>query len=96
VLLGLVCAATVAGTTIWMRRPEPVPTPILDHNPLADAGFILANRYTGEIRDPSSLEDLPSAIQQRGPQALAALESELAHVRQSPRPDPLLMARKKY
>src|SRR5258708_38023283 len=87
VLAGI--AAVVAGV-IWMNRapgrPAPLPAPdiaadvVIDNTRLAEAGIALANQYTGEVGDTSSLEELQAALAQRGPAALAALQKELADV----------------
>ena len=55
----------------------------IDKGQIADAGVILANRYTGEVRDPSSLQDLKSALAQRDVAGLAELQSEVARLEKS-------------
>ncbi|MBS0204003.1 MAG: VCBS repeat-containing protein [Planctomycetes bacterium] len=65
----------------------------IDKSQLALAGIILASRYTGEIRDPGSLDELRAAIQQRSRGALEALQTELASFEQSNRPPDLAIAR---
>jgi tetratricopeptide (TPR) repeat protein len=65
----------------------------LDKTELADAGIGLANRYTGEIRDPNSLDDLRAALSKRGTESLAELEADLAVFEKSGRPQNLEVAR---
>ena len=65
----------------------------LDKTQLADAGITLANRYTGEIRDPNSLEDLRNALAMRGSAGLAEMQEALAGFEQSGRPEDLETAR---
>lgn len=65
----------------------------LDKTQLADAGIGMANRFTGEIRDPNSLEDLRAALARRGPDALAGLQAGLDAVEKSGRPQDLEVAR---
>ncbi len=52
----------------------------IDQGQLVDAGVFLANRFTGEIRDTRSLEELKNALKQRGEQGLAFLQGELANL----------------
>lgn len=65
----------------------------LDKTQLADAGIGLANRYTGEIRDPNSLDDLRTALARRGTEALADLQAGLESFEKSGRPQDLEVAR---
>ncbi|HEY2251133.1 MAG TPA: FG-GAP-like repeat-containing protein, partial [Planctomycetaceae bacterium] len=89
--LALTCALAVGAVTIWRSRDKAAPRSelpaavelVIDNSRLADAGFTLAGEHTGEVRDPASLTELRAAIEQRGPAALAALEAQLADVRQS-------------
>ena len=65
----------------------------IDKGQLADAGVALANRYTGEIRDPSSLQDLRAALLNRSVGGLAALQADLATLERSSTPQNLEIAR---
>ena len=71
------------------RRTGPAPKPaspevlIIDTDYISDGGVTLATEYTGEIRDPESLDDLRMAIQERGSSGLAALEAEFADLQQA-------------
>lgn len=65
----------------------------IDKGQIADAGVILANRYTGEVRDPSSLQDLKSALAQRDVAGLAELQSEVARLEKSAGPQDKNLAR---
>ncbi len=65
----------------------------LDKTQLADAGITLANRYTGEIRDPNSLADLRNAVAKRGSAGLAEMTDDLARFKKSGRPEDLETAR---
>ena len=107
VVLGLVCV--VAAAILWTRSSGPtrgrsVSSPVqvdsapivIDNRQLADAALILANSYTGEIRDSSSLAELRSALEARGRAGLAALEAELAALQQSSAPPGLPAATLHY
>ena len=65
----------------------------LDKTQLADAGITLSNRYTGEIRNPNSLEDLRNALAKRGSAGLAEMQDDLARFEKSGRPEDLETAR---
>ena len=65
----------------------------LDKSQLADAGIALANRYTGEVRDTNSLEDLKKALSRRGTDGLAELQAAAESIKKSGRPQDLGVAR---
>ncbi len=65
---------------------------VINHAQIADAGLVLANQFTGNVVDSNSLAELQAAVQQRGQSGLAALETELAHLLQSPKPAVLVVA----
>ncbi len=93
----LICFSVVGAVGAWamyklqVLNSEPaVPVEIvIDNSQIADAGLVLANQFTGQVGDSNSLQDLRAAIQERGPGALAALESELASLQRSPNPQAL-------
>ena len=100
ILFGLTCAATVVAVGIWTMDKRPVPKSepsaavkmVIDNRPIADGGLLLANQFTGEVHDSSSLEELRTAILKRGPGGLAAKKAELASLQQSPNPQALSVA----
>ena len=63
---------------------------------IANAGAVLANRFTGEIRDPGSLEELRKAIQQRPVAGLASLRADLTELEKAATPQNLEIARLHY
>lgn len=65
----------------------------LDKSQIADAGIALANRFTGVIQDPDSLEDLRNALAKRGNAGLLEMQGILAGFDQSGRPEDLETAR---
>jgi hypothetical protein len=100
-ILGLTCILILAGAAIWAKRGGRIPTiepsissleTAADTGWLVDGGVILAGQFTGDVRDTGSLLDLRAAIGQRGPGALAALQTKLASLERSSASDPLLMA----
>ena len=88
---GTLFTATLAVMVSWSLRGRTGPAPkpaspevlIIDTDYISDGGVTLANEYTGEIRDPESLDDLRLAIQERGRGGLAALEAEFADLQQA-------------
>jgi len=90
ILFALLLAATSAVVVSWIMNVPTVPAPkpassdvfVIDESIISDGGVGLAFEYTGEIRDPASLDDLRKAILERGPVGLAALEAELAGLQQ--------------
>ena len=99
ILLGLILAATAIAVGIWANKgavPTSVPEVpveiVIDNSQIADAGLVLANQFTGQGSDSSSLQELRAAIQERGRGGLAALEAELASLQQSPNPPALAVA----
>ncbi len=65
----------------------------IDKGQIADAGVVLANNYTGEIKDSNSLQELQAAVQQRGTAGLAALRADLAQIEKSPDGQQLLISK---
>ncbi|MBS0202852.1 MAG: CRTAC1 family protein [Planctomycetes bacterium] len=65
----------------------------LDKSQLADAGIALANRYTGDIQNPDSLDDLRKALEKRGNAGLSELQTDLATIEKSGHPQDLGIAR---
>ena len=55
----------------------------VDKGQIADAGIKLANRYTGEILNPDSLQELQTAILKRSTSALAGVSADLESLEQS-------------
>ena len=99
ILLGLILAASAIAVGIWANKgvvPTSVPTGpvelVINNDQIADAGLVLANQFTGQVRDSSSLQDLRAAIEERGRGGLAASEAELAGLQQLPKPPPLAVA----
>jgi hypothetical protein len=99
--IGLLCFVAVV-VMVWNRRGEQdvplspsdaAPDIVIINSQLADAGIVLANQFTGEIHDPSSLQELRAAIENRGPGGLKALSAELKKIQESPAPDPAALAR---
>jgi FG-GAP-like repeat/ASPIC and UnbV len=50
---------------------------LVDNALIDDGGFAEASRFTGEIRDPTSLDDLRRALAARGPAGIAAIGEAL-------------------
>lgn len=68
----------------------------IDNGQLALGGIILASRFTGEVRDPSSLQELRAAIQQRSIGGLTSLRADLAKLEQSSSSQELAIAQLYY
>ncbi|MEK6260399.1 MAG: FG-GAP-like repeat-containing protein, partial [Planctomycetota bacterium] len=100
ILCGIACTVTLVALGFWVTGkwfvPNPEPTVpiaiVIDNGQIADAGLVLANQFTGEVGDSSSLQDLRAAIEERGRGGLAALEAELASLEQSPHQQALSVA----
>ena len=65
----------------------------IDKGQIADAGIFLANRYTGEIRDPHSLQQLKTALEHRDVGGLAELKDEVKRLEKGPGRQDLELAR---
>lgn len=68
----------------------------VDPGPISNAGLLLAIRYTGKIQNPDSLDDLRSAVEQRGPGGLKELKSAIDLMEKSSQGNLLELARLYY
>jgi hypothetical protein len=97
ILIGMVFSVFVVGAVYWAKRPVKVAGEVvLDKDVIADGGLFLAYEYTGEIRDPDSLEELRAAVLQRGRGGLADLEAKVEALSRLPAPNHLSAARLYY
>ncbi|MEI8018201.1 MAG: CRTAC1 family protein [Schlesneria sp.] len=68
----------------------------IDKGQLALAGIVLAGRFTGDVKDPTSLAELRAALEQRSIGGLAALNADLAKLEKSSANSDLAIAQLYY